>query len=224
MATPAQIQANRLNAQKSTGPRSAEGKAASRFNALKHARDAESLVIPGEDAEALAELTTEYYDQFQPEGPLERYYVDSMINADWLRRRLHRCEAELYRALTEGDESDTPLGKAWAQDAAGPNALSKLFRQLSALDRNYRRAMDELRQLQSARLRDPIEDEIDLIDSQAAAFLQTASKAQPVENQAPPRQIGFVPPPACDTLRPSHPGAATPSERLAGEPPRASDN
>ena len=38
MATPAQITANRLNAQRSTGPRSEEGKAASRFNALKHAQ------------------------------------------------------------------------------------------------------------------------------------------------------------------------------------------
>ncbi len=117
-----------------------------------------------------------------------------MINADWLRRRLHRCEAELYRALTEGEESDTPLGKAWAQDTAGPNALSKLFRQLSALDRNYHRAMEELRELQTARLRDPIEDEIDLIDAQSAAFLQSAAAhAQPVENQSPEHQIGFVP-------------------------------
>jgi hypothetical protein len=49
MATPAQIAANRANAQKSTGPRTAEGKAASRLNALKHGLDAESLIIPGED-------------------------------------------------------------------------------------------------------------------------------------------------------------------------------
>jgi hypothetical protein len=40
MATSAQIAANRANAQKSTGPRSAEGKSASRFNALKHGIDA----------------------------------------------------------------------------------------------------------------------------------------------------------------------------------------
>jgi hypothetical protein len=204
MATPAQIQANRLNAQKSTGPRSAEGKAASRFNALKHARDAESLVIPGEDPDALAELTAEYYDQFQPEGPLERYYVDSMINADWLRRRLRRSEAELYRALTEGDESETPLGQAWQRDAAGPNALTKLFRQLTALDRNYHRAIAELRQLQATRLRDPLEDEIELLDASAAAFLQSAARqAQPLEDQAPPRQIGFVPQPQNKASRPT---------------------
>ena len=49
MATQAQINANRANAQKSTGPRSVEGKSASRFNALKHGIDAASIVIPGED-------------------------------------------------------------------------------------------------------------------------------------------------------------------------------
>jgi hypothetical protein len=44
MATPAQIQANRLNAQKSTGPRSAEGKAASRFK-RKRSRDSHGAVL-----------------------------------------------------------------------------------------------------------------------------------------------------------------------------------
>jgi hypothetical protein len=197
MATPAQIQANRLNAQKSTGPRSAEGKSVSRFNALKHARDAESLVIPGEDPDALAELTAEYYEQFHPEGPLERYCVDSMISSDWLRRRLRRCEAELYRALTEGDESETPLGAAWHRDAAGPNALTKLFRQVSALDRNYDRAMDRLLDLQRERhgiIEDDIEDDFELADPAALALIRSAvMPLEPVANTRPARQFGFVP-------------------------------
>ncbi len=46
---PPQIAANRTNALKCTGPRSEPGKAASRFNALKHGLDAESLMLPGED-------------------------------------------------------------------------------------------------------------------------------------------------------------------------------
>jgi hypothetical protein len=39
MSTEAQINANRLNAQKSTGPRTPEGKAASSLNALKSGPD-----------------------------------------------------------------------------------------------------------------------------------------------------------------------------------------
>jgi len=52
MPTQNQIQANRRNAQHSTGPRTAEGKAASSMNALKSGIDARSSVIPGEDAAA----------------------------------------------------------------------------------------------------------------------------------------------------------------------------
>ena len=49
MASQKQTEANRLNAQKSTGPRSVEGKAASRMNALKSGIDARSNFIRGED-------------------------------------------------------------------------------------------------------------------------------------------------------------------------------
>ena len=52
MATPAQLAANRANAQRSTGPRSVEGKSVSRFNALKHGVDAASIALPGEDSAA----------------------------------------------------------------------------------------------------------------------------------------------------------------------------
>ena len=78
MSTPAQISANQRNAQKSTGPRSAEGKDSSRFNALKHGIDARSLVIPGEDPAELAALAENYYQQCQPAGPIEAHLVDVM--------------------------------------------------------------------------------------------------------------------------------------------------
>ena len=47
MASEAQIQANRANAQKSTGPRTAEGKATVAQNAVKHGLRAEQMVIKG---------------------------------------------------------------------------------------------------------------------------------------------------------------------------------
>jgi hypothetical protein len=58
----AQIDANRLNAENCTGPRSAEGKAVSRFNALKSGLGAHSLIIPGEDPAALEALTSGYHE------------------------------------------------------------------------------------------------------------------------------------------------------------------
>jgi len=79
MATPAQINANRANALKSTGPRSAEGKSASRFNALKHGIDAASVVIPGEDPADYDALAADYHRDFRPESPSETFYVDTMV-------------------------------------------------------------------------------------------------------------------------------------------------
>ena len=49
MASEAQIQANRLNAQKSTGPRTVEGKAVVAQNAVRHGLLAQQVVIRGED-------------------------------------------------------------------------------------------------------------------------------------------------------------------------------
>ena len=48
MATDKQLQANRRNAKKSTGPRSPEGKARSRLNSRKHGLTAKMLIIVGE--------------------------------------------------------------------------------------------------------------------------------------------------------------------------------
>src|SRR5215470_8247418 len=99
MATAAQIEANRANALKSTGPRSVEGKAASRFNALKHGMDAASIVIPGEDPEHYQRIADDYYRDFDPQSSVEEFHVDTLIRADWQRRRLQRTEGKLYRAL-----------------------------------------------------------------------------------------------------------------------------
>src|ERR1041385_6694271 len=99
MATVAQIAANRLNAQKSTGPRSVDGKLASSMNALKHGIDAASVLIPGEDPALYERIAADYRSQIDPEGVLEEYQVETLIDSDWQRRRLKRVHAGLYRQL-----------------------------------------------------------------------------------------------------------------------------
>ncbi len=69
MATLLQIEANRCNTLKSTGPRSAEGKAVSRFDAFKTGIDAQAMVVPGEDPRGLEELAAEYHRRFRPTTP-----------------------------------------------------------------------------------------------------------------------------------------------------------
>ena len=67
---------NRQNAQKSTGPRIAEGKARSRFNALKHGMTAESTLLPGEDADEFKARQKELLDDLRPRNRLEALLIE----------------------------------------------------------------------------------------------------------------------------------------------------
>src|ERR1051325_11172937 len=71
MASIKQIEANRLNALKSTGPRTSEGKSTSRLNAFKHGIFAEARTLIGEDKTAFEALRDDYLDRFHPSGPAE---------------------------------------------------------------------------------------------------------------------------------------------------------
>src|ERR1035437_5419219 len=66
MSTLRQIEANRRNSEKSTGPTSVTGKAASSMNALKTGIHAKSLVLPSEKVADLEQLIDEYYQHHRP--------------------------------------------------------------------------------------------------------------------------------------------------------------
>jgi hypothetical protein len=153
MATPAQINANRLNARKSTGPRSDEGKAASRFNALKHAASARSMVIPGEDETTLAELAAAWHEQFEPVGPEETLLVEKIVAADWMQRRMSRLEAEVFNTLiAQLDEfGGAPSRRRLPARLRGSQCLQKIFRRREAAGRECQRALRDLRDLQARR-------------------------------------------------------------------------
>jgi hypothetical protein len=157
MATAAQITANRANAQKSTGPRTAEGKTASSMNALKHGIDAVSTVIPGEDPEAYQRLVDEYYRDLRPAAALERFQVDTLIRSDWQRRRLKRIEANLYRTLLEEGTTPEEIAPAILRDSPTGKLLFKVIGQIASLERAYARAMSELRRLNRERQQAEIE-------------------------------------------------------------------
>ena len=142
MATPAQILANRQNALKSTGPRSVEGKAVSRFNALKTGIDAKAQVIPGENPGELEALIAAYDQQFQPCDPLERFLVDSMVNAEWQLRRLRKVETSLWDREISG-----PKGVLGILDSP---AFTRLQRRIDAAERSYHRALKELQRVRKA--------------------------------------------------------------------------
>jgi hypothetical protein len=83
--------ANRLNAKRSTGPRTERGKKASKFNAVITVHFAKHVVIPicgGEGTEKqFARLLADLQQEFQPEGRLEEFYIGEMAKSMWRLRR-----------------------------------------------------------------------------------------------------------------------------------------
>jgi hypothetical protein len=160
MTSEKQIQANRRNAQKGTGPNTPEGRSAVRHNALKHGLLAEDVLLFGEDRDELRKLGERLIAELRPEGELEELQVEQIVAARWRLRRLRRVEAgifdvELTRAasgtFTPTHSETTMLGMSFIRDAKGANALSKLSRYEIPIERSLYRALHELQRVQAAR-------------------------------------------------------------------------
>src|SRR5579872_6456329 len=148
MSTQKQIEANRLNAQKSTGPRTEEGKRASSLNALKSGLDAESQFVLGESREEFADLQAEYFERFQPTTPETRYLVDCLIRNEWFLRRFFRVESHLweYNMMFADRSSGVELGEVFVKANA---IFMRLQRRVTAAEKSYKDALTQLRHLQS---------------------------------------------------------------------------
>jgi hypothetical protein len=88
MRTDKQIEASRINGQKSLGPITEEGKATSSLNAVRHGLLSNTLVLPGESAERFIELLVEILDEHCPANRTELKLVEGLAVAEWRRSRL----------------------------------------------------------------------------------------------------------------------------------------
>src|SRR5262249_11813564 len=102
MTSERQKAANRANARHSTGPKTPAGKAVVRLNACRHGLLARDVVLPGEDADAFEDLWNRVRAHHSPEGPLEEYYVDRVVNIMWRLQRAGRAEAALFYSRIHG--------------------------------------------------------------------------------------------------------------------------
>jgi hypothetical protein len=102
MATEKQIQANRGNAARSTGPRTPEGKAASRRNATKHGLTARQIVLVGEDQDAYEALLSGLFAQYNPQGPLQEQLVRQLAFCLWRLQRVPMLEALVLETAKYG--------------------------------------------------------------------------------------------------------------------------
>jgi hypothetical protein len=105
--TPKQLEANRNNAQKSTGPKTAEGRAVSKMNALKTGIWSKEVLVSGlhikESRRDLAALHDRFWQQYNPIGPVEEMLVSQIVTAHWRLRRVLRAESgEIALSVDEG--------------------------------------------------------------------------------------------------------------------------
>jgi len=97
MATLKQMEANRRNAQKSTGPKTPAGKAAAARNSLRHGLLAHDLILPGEDPNGEFDvLCAGLESEWQPVTPTGRFLVRELANLEWRLQRHHRAEQGYY--------------------------------------------------------------------------------------------------------------------------------
>src|SRR5436853_3091049 len=91
-----QIQANRRNALKSTGPTTTEGKQKSRCNAVRHGLTAETVIGALEDAEDYKAFEAAITADYGAESAVERELVLRLASLLWRLRRATTMETGLF--------------------------------------------------------------------------------------------------------------------------------
>ncbi len=193
MSSQAQLNANRLNAQKSTGPRSAEGKDNSRFNALKFGISAESMLLPDEDADVLDALRHGYFADCRPAGARQLLLTEVLIRADWMIKRFDRIEAQVVNLLSDsGQPANQAVAMVYAAPTGKNNPLPLLHRRRSAAQRDWFKANKELERLQNSAPREdePSDAEIAV---QVQEMMQKSEAARTAGTPQTQPEIGFVP-------------------------------
>src|SRR4051812_33478073 len=164
LRTEAQRLASRLNGQKSRGPKTAEGKAVSARNAIKHGLNSASVVLWCEKKEKFLEYLEDLTAEWQPETITELELVTALADAQWQLKRLtairtasidlemDRAEKSFREDFPASDET-TRLALAWQALAVESRTLAELNRHEAHLRRIVDRSISKLLAIAEARSR-----------------------------------------------------------------------
>lgn len=154
MTTEKQIEANRENALKSTGPLSIEGKSRASKNAMKHGILSKNLVVFGEKTSEYQAFLQNLIETFHPEGTMEALLVEKITCLAWRQRRAVQAEASLFHKGLSNEWSRKSL-ESFFQGREG-DCLQNLSRYEANIEKNFYRALHQLKDLQKARKEDSI--------------------------------------------------------------------
>ena len=159
-----QHQANCRNAEQSTGPKTPEGKAAVRLNALTYGLRARQLLLDNEDPEEYKQLWNDLLSQWKPQNRTEHLHLEQMATAQWLLARNARSERRIQDTFIDLEDVDQLF-----------KLLDRVSTLRARLERSFTSALHELKQAQKER---------QAVQPKPAARAQSA--APPAQSAEPP--------------------------------------
>jgi hypothetical protein len=191
----ARAAASRRNGAKSRGPKTAEGKARSAQNALKHGFRAQKFVVVGDESpREFAALEAALVEELAPEGALQSLLAARIARAAWRLERAERIEAELFAREMKGLFDDGDLGLALIRDGNGARAFDTLLRYRGTTLAELWRALRTLKALQAeqaARPEPAVTPEPRLLAEPHEVPIKPESRANP--DDSPPPQAAIAP-------------------------------
>jgi hypothetical protein len=192
------LAANKANAQKSTGPKTPEGKARSSQNAVRHGLSATTFIVFNEDLEEYTELREDYMCRFAPRDRVEIDLIERMVHAAWNLRRTWNLENEtinlqMFRmeGALEKEYIDMPersrLAAAFEELAKQP-ALPLLHRYEARQSGEYQRALKtflDLRKSVPLAPPGPLRGVPEQIQAPPTAAPEPPAKTNPVVGRTP---------------------------------------
>ncbi len=169
MASQKQIDANRRNAQKSTGPNTEDGKNKSRLNAIRDGLTGQITTLSDRDRPAFEKLQTEMLAHFNPQDPMEARLANAIIWDTWRLDHLRAIESHMYADAAEQSAASTRTTLTSTPHTPSPTPAHLLPRPKpprldtmslyeQRMTRNIHRNLALLRNLQAERKRKYEED------------------------------------------------------------------
>lgn len=130
MTSPKQIEANRKNAGRSTGPRTAAGKAVVSQNAVRHGLRAQRVVIEGESQAEFDDFRNRLIDQLAPADTMETLLADRIAAGFWRLRRTGQIEARIFDEMRQALYAEQKQAAGPADDPRFDDVLLEDFNSL----------------------------------------------------------------------------------------------
>ena len=217
--------ANRQNALKSTGPRTAAGKQRVAMNAFKHGLSGQNLCLQADESVAYFDLALRYVEDLRPVGVREEQLAQKIIDGNWRLNRIAALENNLLNndtvreaeRITSDDDRSVAVAaqaEAWRSDCAGPHAIETLGRHESRIARTLSKMTAEFDAIQARRLKREDRDTFLPKESRAWRFLNDALTHYRAEEQEKEKQQA-LPEPALEQEKSPQPIPNKPVSTMA---------